>query len=76
MVRCGINQGYVYFDEAIPLEEISDRVIDIAGHMQKNAPPNKICIAKPAIEPLQERNGFVPAGRVVDGYEVYMWGKM
>jgi class 3 adenylate cyclase len=74
-VRCGINVGYVYFDESIPMEEMSDRVIDIAGHMQKHAPPNKICIAKPAIEPMQERAGFVPAGRVVDGYEVYVWEK-
>jgi class 3 adenylate cyclase len=72
-VRCGINEGYVYFDESIPLEEISDRVIDIAGHMQKHALPNTICIAKPAIEPTKERGGFVPAGRVVDGYEVYVW---
>jgi len=74
-VRCGINQGYVHFDESVPLEEVSDRVIDIAGHMQKHAKPNTICIARSAVEPLQERNGFVPAGRVVDGYEVYMWEK-
>ncbi len=72
-VRCGINEGYVYFDESVPLEEISDRVIDIAGHMQKHALPNTICIAKPAIEPTKEREGFVPAGKVVDGYEVYVW---
>jgi class 3 adenylate cyclase len=72
-VRCGVNSGYVYFDESIPLEEISDRVIDIAGHLQKHASPNNICIAKPAIEPLQERAGFVPISKVVDGYEVYTW---
>jgi class 3 adenylate cyclase len=72
-VRCGINQGYVHFDESVPLEEISDRVIDIAGHMQKQAKPNTICIAKSLVEPLQEKNGFVPEGRVVDGYEVYIW---
>ncbi len=75
IVRCGINSGFVYFDESIPLEEISDRVIDIAGHMQKNAKPNTVCVAKPAIEPLHERTGFEPAGRVVDGYEVYEWKK-
>lgn len=71
-IRCGINAGYVYFDETIPLEEMSDRVIDIAGHMQKHAPPNTICIAKPAIEPLQDRTGFVPIKKIVDGYEVYI----
>lgn len=74
-VRCGINSGYVYFDESIPMEEMSDRTIDIAGHMQKQAQPNTICIAKPAIEPLRERTGFVPVSKVVDGYEVYLWGE-
>lgn len=72
-VRCGINAGYVYFDDSIPMEEMSDRVIDIAGHMQKHAPPNTVCIAKPAIEPMKERSGFVPVSKVVDGYEMYVW---
>ncbi len=72
-VRCGVNSGFVYFDESRPLEEVSDRVIDIAGHMQKAARPNTVCVAKPTIEPLNERNGFEPAGRMVDGYEVYEW---
>lgn len=75
LVRAGVNSGFVYFDESLPLEEISDRVIDIAGHMQKNALPNTVCIAKPTIEPLNERTGFEPSGRVVDGYEVYEWKK-
>lgn len=73
-VRCGINFGYVYFDDSVPMEEMSDRVIDIAGHMQKYAAPNTICVAKQAIEPVDEVEGFVSASRVVDGYEVYMWG--
>lgn len=71
-VRCGINAGYVYFDDTLPLEEMSDRVIDIAGHMQKQALPNSICIAKPAIEPLEDRSGFFCTSKIVDGYEVYM----
>lgn len=75
IVRCGVNSGFVYFDDSLPLEEISDRVIDIAGHMQKHAMPNTVCIAKPTIEPLNERGGFEPSGRVVDGYEVYEWKK-
>jgi len=37
IVRCGINAGYVYFDDSLPMEEMSDRVIDVAGHMQKHA---------------------------------------
>jgi class 3 adenylate cyclase len=73
IVRCGVNAGFVYFDDALPLEEISDRVIDVAGHLQKHAKPNSVCLAKPAIEPLNDRNGFEPAGRVIDGYEIYEW---
>ena len=36
-VRCGVNAGFVYFDETTPLETMADRVIDVAGHMQKYA---------------------------------------
>lgn len=72
-VRAGVNAGFVYFDDTLPLEEVSDRVIDIAGHIQKSAKPNTVSVAKPVIEPLSERTGFEPAGKVVDGYEVYEW---
>lgn len=72
-VRCGVNGGFVYYDENLPLEEIADRVIDIAGHFQKHAKPNTIWIAKPSIEPLGTREGFKPTTEVVDGYEVYEW---
>jgi len=72
-IRCGINSGFVYFDESMQLEDISDRVIDVAAHIQKKAKSNSIYIAKPAIEPLNGREGFEPAGTVVDGYELYEW---
>jgi class 3 adenylate cyclase len=74
-VRCGVNAGFVYYDDNLPLEEIADRVIDIAGHFQKHAKPNTIWIAKPSIEPLGTRDGFSPTLEVVDGYEVYEWRK-
>jgi class 3 adenylate cyclase len=73
MVRCGVNSGFVYFDDTVPLEQVSDRVIDIAGHMQKYASPNTVFIAKPAVEPLHERTGFESTEKVVDGYQVYEW---
>jgi class 3 adenylate cyclase len=74
-VRCGINAGSVYFNESIPLEEMSDHVIDIAGHMQKHALPNSIWIAKSIIETSQERANFTPTDKSVDGYEVCVWEK-
>ncbi len=76
VVRCGVNSGFVYFDDSTPLEEISDRTIDVAGHMQKYAEPNTVCVARPSIEPLRDRLGFEPTGKTVDGYEVYRWGKI
>jgi class 3 adenylate cyclase len=74
-VRCGINTGHVYFSESIPLEEMSDQVIDIAGHMQKNAPPNSILVAKALIEATEDRTYFSPTDKLVDGYEVCVWRK-
>lgn len=72
-VRCGVNAGFVYFDEATPMETMSDRVIDVAGHMQKYADPNTVAVAQKIVEPLSDAAGFIPAHRVVDGYEVYSW---
>lgn len=72
-VRCGVNSGYLYMDDATPLEQVSDRVIDIAGHMQKYAEPNTVAIPKTAVKPLAEAGGFSPTDKVVDGLEVYTW---
>ena len=72
-VRCGVNAGYVHFDESTPLAAMSDRVIDIAGHMQKYAEPNSVAVARKVIEPLRNPEGFTPIDKVVDGYEVAHW---
>lgn len=74
-LRCGVNGGRVFYDDSIPLEQFSDRTIDIAGHMQKYAPPNTILIAKHMIEPVTSRENFVATKRIVDGLEVCEWIK-
>ncbi|WP_133140016.1 adenylate/guanylate cyclase domain-containing protein [Legionella genomosp. 1] len=74
-VRCGINGGFVYIDDDTPLEQVSDRAIDIAGHMQKHAKPDCINIAASAIEPLKNREGFAETRNIVDEQKVYEWGK-
>lgn len=74
-VRCGINTGFVYIDEDTPLEQVTDRTIDIAGHMQKHAKPNCINIAGSAIEPLIHRDGFNKTTEVIDEQIVYEWKK-
>lgn len=72
-VRCGINSGFVYYDVTTPLEEFSDRVIDIAGHMQKHATPNSILIAKDMVEPVEEHGEFIKTTKIVDSLEAYEW---
>ncbi|WP_139202634.1 adenylate/guanylate cyclase domain-containing protein [Rhodopseudomonas pseudopalustris] len=72
-VRCGVNAGYVHFDPDTPLEQMSDRIIDIAGHMQKYAEPNTVAVARMIVEPLRDTAGFQPTEKVVDGYEVLHW---
>lgn len=72
-VRMGINSGFVIYDEDEPLEHLVDRVVDIAAHMQKHADPNTIYIAKHAIEPLKQRDGFQESAKMVDEVAVYTW---
>jgi class 3 adenylate cyclase len=73
LVRCGVNAGFVHFDDSTPMEAMSDRVIDIAGHMQKHARPGSVAVARKVIEPLRDLKGFVPTEKIVDGYEVAQW---
>lgn len=72
-VRCGVNAGLVYFDDATPLETISDRVIDVAGHMQKHAEPNTVLVARKVIEPLRQLDEFIHTSQIIDGYEASVW---
>ena len=72
-VRCGVNAGLVYFDDSTPLETISDRVIDVAGHMQKHAEPNTVLIARKVIEPLRQLEEFAHTSQIIDGYEASVW---
>ena len=75
-VRCGINAGRVLFDDTVPMEEMADRTIDIAGHMQKYAPANSIFIGKAVIEGMRGAEDFRPRrnGEQVDGVDVFVWG--
>jgi class 3 adenylate cyclase len=72
-VRCGVNAGLVYFDDTTALETISDRVIDVAGHMQKHAEANTVLVARKIIEPLRQLEEFTHTTKVIDGYEASVW---
>ena len=73
-VRCGVNAGRVQYDAAKPMQEMSDRVIDVAGHMQKYADPDTIFVAAPLLGKQGAGEwGFTPADTEVDGYSVAVW---
>ena len=74
-IRCGVNAGSVYYDETLPMEEMSDRVIDIAGHMQKKSPENNVSIPRALLEKLTNTYNFVPIQKIVDGYEVCIFDR-
>lgn len=73
IIRCGINAGIIYYDEKLSLDEITDVVIDIAGHLQKHADPGTIAITQASIMNLSDSNGFIKTTKVVDGFEVAQW---
>jgi len=72
-VRCGINAGRVQYDATTPMEEMSDNVIDVAGHMQKYADPDTIFVAGDLIRRRKFKQGFTPADTEVDGHAVSVW---
>lgn len=72
-LRAGINAGRVLYDEDIPMEEMSDRVIDITGHMQKYAPADSIFITEEALGDRAAEFKFAPVEKVVDGCKVLCW---
>lgn len=72
-VRSGISHGKVMFDDSANMEEVSDHVIDVAGHLQKYAGANTIWISREAFDLAARKDGFVPIERKVDEHDVLEW---
>lgn len=72
-IRAGINAGRVLYDDETPMEEMSDRVIDIAGHMQKYAPANAIFINAEALGDMAAAFQFSPVEKIIDDCKVLVW---
>lgn len=72
-VRCGLNAGEVYYDESTPLELLSDRVLDITGHLQKAAGTDSLLITEEIHQQLRDKTDFVAIDQEVDGHEVFEW---
>ncbi len=71
-VRCGINAGAVLYDEAVPMSEMSDAVIDVTGHMQKYAQPDSIFMSSELAGHLGDKYCFRQTDKMVDGFNVCM----
>ena len=72
-VRCGVNAGEVVFPQDKEMEEISDEVIDIAGHMQKYATPGTLWLSTTLRNTLAQQEAFQALSEKVDGQEVAEW---
>ncbi len=55
------------------LEKVADHVIDLAGHMQKQASPDALWMGKEIYDTLSDQSGFFPSTQVVDDLKVYEW---
>lgn len=72
-VRCGLNEGRIAIFEDSKLEKIAHQVIDVAGHMQKHANPDTLCLGAEVYGRLGDKSRFRPTTKEVDGYQVYEW---
>jgi class 3 adenylate cyclase len=73
-VRCGVNAGEVVFPEDKAMEEISDEVIDVAGHMQKYAAHGALWLSRSVMMEMSDQKGWraIPDQKV-DGHDVFEW---
>ena len=72
-VRCGMNVGEVMFPDEKSMEEISDEVIDVAGHMQKYADHDSLWISGEGYKRLSDQSGFKRIEKQVDNRETFAW---
>jgi class 3 adenylate cyclase len=72
-VRCGMNEGSLALFDDSELQDVADRAIDIAGHMQKDARENTVWLPDVMYRELEDIRGFRATAKFVDGFEAYEW---
>lgn len=72
-VRSGVHCGDVVFPDNKNLAEVSDFVIDVAGHLQKQCAENALWMSREALEELESSAGFSASDEEVDGHRVFTW---
>jgi DNA-binding response OmpR family regulator len=70
-LRFGIHTGSAIIDTEGKVEQSYGGVLDIAGHIQKNAAENEICISQETFEELSDKKNVSPLNLTVDGIQVY-----
>jgi len=59
VVRLGVNTGMIIKDEKTEKGMFFSKVIDIAGHLQKAAPPNAVLVSEETFNRLENKGGLV-----------------
>ncbi len=72
-VRSGVNFGEVVFPDEKEMIEVTDFVIDVAGHLQKHCGEDALWVTRQVINELVETSGFQPVEEKVDNQEVLEW---
>jgi hypothetical protein len=55
------------------MQEISDFVIDVAGHLQKYGAEDTVWASREVMDRLDNTSGFQPVERQVDNHSVFEW---
>lgn len=70
-LRLGLHHGELYLDPHQPLGEASSRVLDQAGHLQKDSPPGRVRLSDSFYQKVRHLGDFVEIGRNRDQVLVY-----
>ena len=70
-LRLGIHTGPVVLSENASVSGLFSRTLDIAGHIQKDAVPDRVEVSEETLSAIAEKHLFLPSKRVVDGIRIY-----
>jgi class 3 adenylate cyclase len=72
-VRIGINTGTLLLDDVKELGKITERDIDIAGHLQKYGRPGELLISASTWERIATKTDFKKKWQTIDATVVYRY---
>jgi class 3 adenylate cyclase len=72
-VRVGINSGTILADVVKDLGKVTERNIDIAGHLQKFARPGEMLISAFTWELIADQDDFIKQWKTIDNVVVYRY---